>query len=76
MMGQRPRMYRVRVMRVVETWIDVSAISRAGAELAAASFPGVITVFAKSAIQADRGEAEEPLNVEGDDERGTADTAA
>ena len=49
----RPIIYRVRVRRAVEGWVDVSAHTPAQAELEAAKAPGVISVFPQSAIRGD-----------------------
>ena len=46
----RPSPWRVRVMRKMEVWCDVSATSAADAEEQAITVPGVIHVFEKSAI--------------------------
>jgi hypothetical protein len=40
-------------MRKVEVWADVTASSAADAEAQAATVPGVLMVFAKSAMRAD-----------------------
>jgi hypothetical protein len=42
--------WRVRVKRSIEDWVDVIADDPLQAELQAASIPGVISVFGKSAI--------------------------
>ena len=46
-------MWRVRVRRSVEVWVDVQAHSAVEAETGAANLPGVISVFGKSAIRGD-----------------------
>lgn len=46
----RPIPWRVRVRSVVETWVDVQAVSAQEAEVLAAGFPGVLSVFGKSAM--------------------------
>jgi hypothetical protein len=56
----RAKPWRVRVMRSVETWTDVTAQSAAEAEAEAAKVPGVLQVFARSAIRADLATAPEP----------------
>ncbi len=59
----RPIIYRVRVKRAVEGWVDVSAHTPAQAELEAAKAPSVISVFPQSAIRGD--EAARPESPEG-----------
>lgn len=49
----RASTWRVRVKRSVETFVDVSANSASHAEAEAAKVPGVISVFAKSAMHID-----------------------
>ena len=46
----RPCIYRVRVYRKVESWVEVKATSPIEAESEAYKVPGVINVFPKSAI--------------------------
>lgn len=45
--------WRVRVRRAVEVWVDVQAVTAAEAEASATNLPGVISVFGKSAIRGD-----------------------
>lgn len=45
--------WRVRVKRSMEVWVDVQAHSATEAEAGAANLPGVISVFGKSAIRGD-----------------------
>jgi hypothetical protein len=49
----RPVIWRVRVKRAIEAWVDVATHSAADAEVDAAKVPGVISVFAGSAIRGD-----------------------
>lgn len=49
----RASTWRVRVKRSVETFVDVSANSAIHAEAEAAKAPGVLSVFAKSAMRID-----------------------
>ena len=46
----RPCLYRVRVYRKVEAWVEVKATSPIEAESEAYKVPGVVNVFPKSAI--------------------------
>lgn len=64
----RPTVWRVRVMRTQEAFVDVMAFSAAGAEAEAAKVPGVSHVFTKSALRADEPEA---LRVRGEGQQGT-----
>lgn len=52
---EMPRLtiWRVRVKRAVEVWVDVQAVTSAQAEADAVNLPGVISVFGKSAIRGD-----------------------
>jgi hypothetical protein len=50
----RPRQWRVRVLRKSEAWVDVQAFTAYDAEIEAANRPGVLSVFAKSAVPADQ----------------------
>lgn len=56
----RPVIWRVRVKRAVEVWVDVEAVSRVQAELEAAKVPGVVSVFGMSAIRGDEAVRPEP----------------
>ncbi len=56
----RPIVWRVRVKRAIEAWVDVSAHDPAEAELEAAKVPGVLSVFGKSAIRGDEAARPEP----------------
>lgn len=49
----RPIIWRVRVRRAMEVWVDVQAVTGAEAEVEAIKLPGVIGVFGKSAIRGD-----------------------
>lgn len=65
----RPQSWRVRVKRATETWVEVSSTSALGAEEVAANLPGVMQVFAKSAIRGDEAAIpERPAGVREDDE--------
>lgn len=46
--------WRVRVMKKIEDWVDVSAATAFEAEVEALRVPNVLSVFGKSAIPADR----------------------
>lgn len=50
----RPTPWRVRTLRLMEVWVDVEATSSLEAETLAAAFPGVQSVFGRSAVPADR----------------------
>lgn len=56
----RPTIWRVRVSRCIEAFVDVSAHDDAEAEAEAAKVPGVVSVFARSAIRADQVATPEP----------------
>ncbi len=56
----RLTMWRVRVKRAIEVWVDVQAHSAGEAEAGAANLPGVISVFTKSAIRGDEAARPEP----------------
>lgn len=47
---RRQKLWRVRVRRSIEDWIDVSADTPQQAEEQAAVLPGVISVFGNSAM--------------------------
>lgn len=49
----RLTMWRVRVKRATEVWVDVQATTAHEAEAEAIKLPGVISVFGKSAIRGD-----------------------
>lgn len=56
--------WRVRVMKLVEDWVEVQAESADQAEFAAANLPYVKSVFGKSPIPADKPlAASHPLGV-------------
>lgn len=46
-------MWRVRIKRAIEAWVDVQAVTAIEAEAEAVKLPGVISVFGKSAIRGD-----------------------
>jgi hypothetical protein len=46
----RPCIYRVRVYRKIEDWVEVKAHSALEAETEAYKVPGVLNVFPRSAI--------------------------
>ena len=48
------KFWRVRVRRLTEDWVELSADNAARAEEAAAKMHGVLSVFGRSAIPADR----------------------
>lgn len=56
----RPTIWRVRVKRSIEAWVDVLALTAAAAEADALKVPGVISVFGKSAIRGDQAALPEP----------------
>lgn len=63
----RLTIWRVRVKRSVEVWVDVQAHTAAEAEVSAADLPGVISVFGKSAIRGDEAAMpERPVGVRED----------
>lgn len=49
----RPIIWRVRVKRAMEVWVDVQAVTAAEAEAKAINLPAVLSVFGKSAIRGD-----------------------
>lgn len=49
----KTRIWRVRVMRKCEDWVDVQATSALQAEAEAIKVPHVLSVFSKSAIPGD-----------------------
>lgn len=54
-------MWRVRVKRAVEVWVDVQAHTAEQAEAEAVKLPMVISVFGKSAIRGDEAARPEPV---------------
>ena len=50
----KPRLWRVRVKRAIEDWVQVEADTPLQAELDAANMIGVISVFGGSAMRGDR----------------------
>ena len=63
----RPHIWRVRVKRAIESWVEVRAPTGAEAEKEAINVPGTLSVFAKSAIRADfEPETERPAGVRED----------
>jgi hypothetical protein len=66
-LSPRPKPWRVRVRRVIETWIEVSAHSATEAEGLAANYPQVVSVFVGSTIRADLKDAE-PRDIGVEDE--------
>lgn len=57
--------WRVRVMRAVESFVEVEAATPAAAEAAAKNLPGVISVFGRSAISARRPiDPDMPISIE------------
>lgn len=56
----RSIIWRVRVKRAIESWVEVQAPSAIEAETEAYKVPGVISVFGRSAIRADETAAPEP----------------
>jgi hypothetical protein len=66
-MAGRPRPWRVRTRRLLETWVDVTAHTKEEAETLAASLPQVMSVFTGSAVRADLKETQ-PKDVGVEDE--------
>lgn len=56
----RPIMWRVRVTRLSEEWVDVSAHDLHEAERMASNLPRVYSVFVGSAIRGDEASRPEP----------------
>ena len=50
----RPKLWRVRVKKVVEDWVDVTALMAEDAERMAAQVPNVVSVFGRSATLAEK----------------------
>lgn len=48
------KVWRVRVYRKVEVWVDVQADDSTEAEVLAGNLPNVLSVFNKSAMRGDR----------------------
>jgi len=48
--NQRPKLWRVRVLRQVEAWVDVESIDKIHAEIEARRVPGVVNVFPGSSV--------------------------
>lgn len=60
--------WRVRVKRAIEDWVDIQAATAAEAEGLAIDRPGVLSVFAKSAVRGDlEREAARPVGVRDED---------
>ena len=57
----RPTIWRVRVVRGREEWVDVLAVNAAQSEIEAGKLPGVISVFGRSAIRGDEAMVPERL---------------
>ena len=56
--------WRVRVSRLLESWVDVEAYTASEAHAEAWNFPGVRNVFPGSAIRTDEvSDAERPVGV-------------
>ena len=49
----RKIVWRVRVRRAVEAWVDVDSFTAREAEIEATKIPGVISVFVGSALRGD-----------------------
>lgn len=56
----RQLIWRVRVKRAIEAWVDVQAPTAETAEADAIKLPGVISVFGKTAIRGDQAALPEP----------------
>lgn len=65
----RKMVWRVRVRKALEDWVDVEADTPREAEEKAAVMPTVLSVFGKSAIRGDKplGTISAPMGVEDDD---------
>ena len=64
----RPIIWRVRIVRRIEDWVDVLAHDGPGAEAEAAKLPHVVSVFGKSAIRGDEASVpERPVGVREED---------
>ena len=50
MMQQRLKLWRVRVLRRREDWVDVESPDKIHAEIEAGKLPGVVNVFPGSAV--------------------------
>jgi hypothetical protein len=50
----KPKLWRVRVKRAIEDWVQVEAYTPLQAELDAANMIGVVSVFGGSAMRGDR----------------------
>jgi hypothetical protein len=61
----RPAIYRVRVGRLIEDWVEVKAFTARDAEDQAAKVPGVKMVFGRSAILA----TDNPRDIENENVR-------
>lgn len=60
--------WRVRVKRAIEDWVDIQAATAAEAEDLAIDRPGVLSVFGKSAVRGDLAiEAVRPVGVRDED---------
>jgi len=65
----RPTPWRVRVIQITEGWVEVSALTGNEAEAAAQNIPGVVSVFAKSAIPGNKlAVRQQPVGVEDEEE--------
>jgi len=63
----KQKLWRVRVMRRAEDWVEIRAESAVQAEQQAATLPFIISVFARSAIPGDKPlAATDPLGALGD----------
>lgn len=68
-MYNKKKLWRVRVYRKVEDWVEVRADDHMEAERLAGQLPNVISVFGRSAIPADKPlVTTDPRGVLGDDE--------
>jgi hypothetical protein len=57
--------WRVRVKLMIETWVDVEALTAKAAEQEAAKLPNVISVFGNSATPANQEvEARQPVGIQ------------
>ena len=65
----RPNIWRVRVKKAIEDWVEVQASAGPEAEQQAANVLGVLSVFPRSAIRADFvPESERPVGVREEDQ--------
>lgn len=62
------KIWRVRVLRQIEDWVEVRAMSREAAETAALHLPGVVELRGVTVLGNKRANAAPPPGVEEEDE--------